>query len=84
MVFLALTPKGLSDALRLKVDAGLAIWCGSAAISAEDFERQKLFGMTRLNYSPGESERQSIECALDTIEQHHPGETVWVEARSEF
>lgn len=79
MVFLALTPKGLSDALHLPAGPDRTIWCGSEAISADEFQSQKLSGVTRFDYSPGASERESIARALDIIEQHHPGETVWVE-----
>jgi hypothetical protein len=79
MVFLALTPSGLRDALHLAAGQGNAIWCGAAALTEQEFQSQLLPGVTRLDYAPGVSEKKSIARALDTIEQHHPGETVWVE-----
>jgi len=79
MVFLALTAKGLSDALQVAADPERAIWCGAEAISPDEFQSRKVPGLTRFDYSPGASERESIARALDTIEQHHPGETVWIE-----
>jgi hypothetical protein len=79
MVFLALTASGLEDALRLGTGPERSIWCGSNAISAEEYQARKVPGLTRFIYSPGASERESIARALDTIEQHHPDETVWVE-----
>ncbi|RYE38580.1 MAG: hypothetical protein EOP24_46610 [Hyphomicrobiales bacterium] len=79
MVFLALTTKGLTDALHLVADSGRAIWCGADAISAEEFQSQRLPGVTRFDYAPGSTNGESVARALDTIAQHHPGETVWVE-----
>lgn len=79
MVFLALTTSGLRDALHLAAGQGHAIWCGAAALTEQELQSERLAGVTRLNYAPGASEKESIARALDTIEQHHPGETVWVE-----
>ena len=77
MVFLALTSAGLRDALQLGAGQGYAIWCGAGALTEQEFQSQKLPGVSRFNYAPGASERESVARALNTIEQHHPGETIW-------
>jgi hypothetical protein len=79
MVFLALTPSGLEEAMRAATAVGGNVWCGASAISEADFGARKLAALTRLHYSPAASGRESLGRALDTIGQHHPGETVWVE-----
>jgi hypothetical protein len=79
MVFLAITPAGLVEAIRL---AGSAhpVWCGADAITEEDFSANAAENLTRFDYSLLEPGReQAIAGALITIEEHHPGERVWVE-----
>ncbi len=79
MVFLAITPNGLNDALRLAQDRATAIWCGADAISEEDYAKLKHEYVSRLVYGLSGESADVIAGALETIEEHHPGETVWVE-----
>lgn len=77
MVFLAITPSGLADALRVaKVDD--AVWCGSDAIAEADYATLKHPNLSRFIYEL--RDRDLIANAIGTIEEHHPGETIWVEA----
>lgn len=77
MVFVAITPVGLAEALRCaKPDD--AIWCGSDAISEADFEALEQPNLSRFTYELGD--RLLIDDALGTVEEHHPGQTIWVEA----
>lgn len=80
MVFLAITPRGLKDALRTAASLAMPVWCGADAVSEEDFAALKGAGLTRFNYELGERDSLVLEDALATIDQHHPGEVVWVEA----
>lgn len=80
MVFLAITPNGLKDALREAASSGTSVWCGAGAVSEEDFDARKVPGLTRFDYSLEDRDPLVLADALDTIEQHHPGEVVWVEA----
>ena len=80
MVFLAITPSGLKDALREVAGSGTPIWCGADAVSEQDFAVLKGKGLTRFAYALGAREQLVLEDALDTIGQHHPDEIVWVEA----
>ena len=80
MVFLAITPNGLKEALRLAADSGPPVWCGADAISEDDYCARKGKGLSRFIYPLGARDPLVLEGALDTIDQHHPGEVVWVEA----
>jgi len=79
MVFLAITPAGLADALRAaKTDD--AVWCGSDAITEAEYAALKQPNLSRFIYELGD--RDLIADAIGTIEEHHPGQSIWVEAAS--
>lgn len=80
MVFLAITPRGLKNALREASGSGTAVWCGADAISEEDFAALRGAHVTRFAYELGARDPLVLEDALDTIDQHHPDEVVWIEA----
>ncbi len=76
MVFLAITPAGLAQAFQV-ASAGDAIWCGAAAITEVDFQASRDGRLTRFDYEVGVDD---LECALDSVREHHPGQMIWVEA----
>ena len=82
MIFLAITPKGLEDALSIARKSGAQVWCGADAISEDKYRETTGGHLSRFNYELGARDREVIEDALDTINEHHPDETVWVEAVS--
>ncbi|MBK1690431.1 hypothetical protein [Rubrivivax gelatinosus] len=79
MVFLALTPVGLVEALRVRGDSADAVWCGSDAISEANYAALEDVNVSRLIYPLQGESGDVLAGAIDTIEEHHPGETVWVE-----
>ena len=79
MVFLAITPEGLQRALQLAGDAGLPIWCGSDAISDTDYGKLAGRNVSRFVYPLLSASAETLQGAIDTIAEHHPGEPVWVE-----
>jgi hypothetical protein len=80
VVFLAITPRGLKDALRTAASSAIPVWCGVDTVSAEDFAALKGAVLTRFNYELGARDPLVMEDALATIDQHHSGDVVWVEA----
>ena len=80
MIFLAITPNGLKDALREAARSDSTVWCGAGAVSVEDFDALKVLGLTRFDYPLEERDPLALADALGAIDQHHPGEVVWVEA----
>lgn len=79
MVYLAITPNGLAEVLRVREGEGTAVWCGSDAISDEAYDELKAGNVSRFSYPLQRQESDVLAGALETIEEHHPNETVWVE-----
>jgi hypothetical protein len=77
MIYLAITPAGLADALH-SAKSDDAIWCGSDAITQAEYSQSSRTNLTRFIYPLGD--RQLIGDAISTIEEHHPGQRIWVEA----
>ena len=76
MIYLAVTAAGLSRALEQAKDDDF-IWCGSDAITHAEVAANALRNVTRFVYSIAEPGR--LDDALNTIEEHNPSETVWIE-----
>lgn len=77
MIYLALTAGGLQQAIR-SARAEDAIWCGSDAISEEAYAALEGVNLSRFNYAL--TDRSLVNGALLTIEEHHPGQVIWVES----
>lgn len=80
MVFLALTPQGLRDILDASEAEKTPIWCSADALSEAEFEKLERGNITRFTYSFADADKATIQDALATIEEHHPGERVWIES----
>ena len=79
MIYLAITPAGLTDAMRIATSTD-AVWCGSGAVSDVEFAlmRDK---PSRFIYSfTDDTATDDLDGAVHTIAEHHPGQTIWVEA----
>ena len=59
---------------------GARCWCGSGAITEADYATLKQPNLSRFIYDLGD--RRLIDDAIGTIEEHHPGQTIWIEAAS--
>lgn len=77
MIFLAITSAGLDSALRA-AKSDDAVWCGADAIAEADYLQAGHPNLSRFVYSIGDP--GSVSDAVGTIEEHHPGQTIWVEA----
>jgi hypothetical protein len=77
MVFVAITSAGLAEALR-RADIADAIWCGSDVISETEYVQLRRQNLSRFDYSL--ADLQMDDGTLGTVEEHHPGQTIWVEA----
>lgn len=80
MVYLALTPQGFRELLDASEDANTPVWCSADALSEAEFERLERGNITRFTYSLADANMATIQDALATIEEHHPGERIWVES----
>lgn len=79
MVFLAITSADLDEALRLRTDSKVAVWCGSDAISEADYAALTDANVSRFVYPLQSEGGDVLSGAIETIEEHHPNETLWVE-----
>lgn len=80
MVYLALTPQGLREILGASEAAKTPVWCSADALSEAEFEKLERGNVTRFTYSFADADKTTISGALATIEEHHPGELVWIES----
>lgn len=80
MVYLAISPQGLREILAAPEAARIHVWCSADALAEDEFEKLERGNVTRFHYSFANADKAIIEDALSTIEEHHPGERVWVES----
>ena len=80
MVYLALTPRGLREILDSSEATKTSVWCSADALSEAEFKKLERGNVTRFTYSLTDAEQATIQSALATIEEHHPGERVWIES----
>ena len=79
MVLLAITPSVLEDAPRPGESGETAIWCGSDAISGEEYAKLNHTNVSRfVNGLAGEGQ-DVLAGAIETVEEHYPNQTVWAE-----
>lgn len=81
MVFLALTRSGY-DAYRALARVDIPLWIGAGVLSGVELSALRLSGVnvSDFNYRIEPHEEEVISGAVETIKEHHPGMTVWVEA----
>lgn len=80
MIYLAITPLGLANALSAATPND-AVWCGRDAISEVEYATTKRKNLSRFAYTfHGEGAAQTIRSAIDTVVEHHPGQSIWIEA----
>jgi hypothetical protein len=84
VVFLALNPTAALEAISLARLSGAAVWVGSDAMSHDEHYRIASEGvnLTRFEYPLSAADAATVEDALDSVLEHHPGETVWVQRAS--
>ena len=79
MVLLAITSTGLRDALQLAAAHDASVWCSSDAITEAAYEALQAPDLSRFTYSLADASPEDLACAIGTIEEHHPGQTIFVE-----
>jgi len=83
MILFALTPRGLTDAKALAAqNSNVAIWCPAEAMTEQESGAAGSISVTRfsLPLKGDGNPRLSMKHAMDVIREHHPDETVWIEA----
>lgn len=80
IAFLAISCGGLKEAIQLAAYTRSSVWCGSDAISEVEFLQMADCSVTRFAYPLQGETNDVLNGAILTIEDHHPGATIWVEA----
>jgi hypothetical protein len=79
VVLLAISPNGLKQALELASANGCAVWCSSDAVSEDEYKMLQGLAISRFSYPLQGESPATLQGAIYTIEEHHPGATVWAE-----
>jgi hypothetical protein len=85
MVVLALTRAGYEELLRHTKEVPPKLWLGHGVLTNDEIERLRLSGVdvTPFNHAIDPTDSASVEGAVHTVAQHHPGETIWVERKDD-
>lgn len=79
MVYLAITPEGFREILKSLGTVKTSVWCGADALSMADFDQLERGNVTRFDYPLAGADKTTMLDALSSIEEHHPGERIWIE-----
>lgn len=81
LVFLALTKNCMPELLPLIRSAKMPIWVDKGVASESELRglRDEGIEMTAFNRQIDPQNEISLVSAIDTVQQHHPNQTVWVE-----
>ena len=82
MVFLAITTNGLNDLLRVAATIKASVWCGADTITEADYANHQHQNLSRFSYALGDRDESILADAVQTINEHHPGEVIWIEGAS--
>jgi hypothetical protein len=84
MVYLALSPTAAWEAIDLARNSGAAVWVGSDALTYAEYiaAGESGISVSRFIYPLNNVEVSVLRGAIETIQEHHPNETIWVQANS--
>jgi len=83
MVFLVTSKNGLAEALRLSNGGQAILWLAHGLLTESELQSLRGEGhdVTVWSY-PESTSFNELQGSVETIEEHHPGHTVWVECAS--
>lgn len=78
MVFFAINRRGYEDFLAMNLNA--ILWSTLGVIDIHELEllRAKGVSITVFNYPLASDDAAAISDAVETIREHHPGQTIWL------
>ncbi len=81
MVIFVVTRNGYEEMKSLIISAQYPVWIGAGVLSDREIDAIRTLGveLTNFTYTVAPDDRYQVECALETIDQHHPGQRVWCE-----
>jgi hypothetical protein len=81
MAFLATTRRAFDDYVALNIDA--ALWVSATLVGDEEVRRLRSAGksVTTFAYEVRSEDPELLSEALATILEHHPNQSIWVDAQ---
>ena len=81
MVIFILTSKGYKEMESVIKESNSPVWINEGILSDEEIEELRSQGiqLTNFSYLIDKTNQKEIQGALETIKEHHPGETIWTE-----
>jgi len=79
-IYLAITAKGLQQALMTAAETGGTVWCGADAMTEQEFSAHVGSAVTRFAYPLAAESDDVLTGAIETIFEHHPAAIIWVES----
>ena len=80
MVFLILTKQGFNDIKTIAKEINAPIWMGEGVLNGKDLEYYRgEENMDISNFIYYIDSQEDILCAISSIEEHHPRQTIWIE-----
>ena len=84
MVFLICSRRGYDQLLGLLGRSPSPVWIGDGVLSPGELQKLRDSGVDVTNFSHpiDPSKNDDVSSAVETISEHHPGQIVWVEIKS--
>jgi hypothetical protein len=80
VVFLVTSKRGVAEALRLSREEKLILWVAHGVLTDAEAASLRANGHDVTVWSRPENTSYSwLQSSVATIEEHHPGHTIWVE-----
>jgi hypothetical protein len=81
MVFLVVSPQGHLSFRALEPKEGVALWVAAGVLAEDELRDLRVEGLdvSDFNYTMDPNDHAAIAGAVETIKEHHPGQSVWVE-----
>ena len=85
MVYFALTRQGYDDLISQLGQAPSPLWVNQGILSGPEMKQLRGAGVGLSNFTihVDQQDAADVAQAVETIAEHHPGQTVWVEHRTE-
>lgn len=79
MVFFVMTRRAFESYMRL-ADTEAALWVSAGVLSMQELASLRAKGMsiTDFHHAVAPDDPAAVQDALDTIQEHHPGQVVWI------
>lgn len=81
MVIFILTSKGYEEMESLIKESKPPVWINEGVFTEKEIKELRSQGieLTNFSYFINKTNQKEIQGALETIKEHHPGETIWTE-----